>query len=231
MLLIKLIKLIKNKSILPAIIFIISISISINAQAQSAGKFQFSSNLISGNNFSRSLPTYANSHINYTVGAVSYGYTGFNQSFNPDNSVNSYFPAYYSADNFKKGEKSDISVGKITLEILSGYIAGVIFTGLSVPIADGLFSSKCAPFSRADKIACGMMFYGYGVGSAFGVYFIGSDGEFNKKSALATLLGGIIPMGIAVIAANKQNLGELPFKLALVLPPISTTIAFNIFNR
>lgn len=215
-----------------AIIFIFSISI--NAQAQTTGKFQFSSNLISGNNFTRSFPIYANSHINYKIGAVSYGYTEFNQLFNPVNSVDSYFPVFYSSDNFKKSEKSDVSFEKITLEILSGFAAGIIFTGLGFGLASNLYPSKCSPYCSEIDVSTGealIITSAYIVGSAFGVYFIGSDGEFNKKSALATLLGSVTGMGIAIIWAQKSKSGELGLKLAFVLPSIGATIAFNIFNR
>lgn len=211
-----------------AIIFIISIST--NAQAQTTDKIQFSSNLISGNNFSHSFPTFANSRMNYEVGAGSYGYTEFNQLYNQENSVNGYFPAYYSSDDFKKSEKSDVSVGKITLEILSGFAGGIIFEGMSAALIDGLYSNECGFFGEGP-FACSILFYNYGVGTAFGVYFIGSGGEFNKKSALATLLGSVTGMGVAFLTIYKTDSVEIPLFLGFVLPPIGATIAFNIFDR
>lgn len=207
-----------------AIIFIISIST--NAQAQTTDKIQFSSNLISGNNFSHSFPTYANSHINHKIGAVSYRYTEFNQLFNPVNSVDSYFPAYYSSDNFKKSEKSDASVGKITEELFSGYIGGVLFTVIGLGFFDILHPGGSEPFGGILIIPPA-----YTVGSAFGVYFIGSDGEYNKKSMLATLLGSVTAMGVAFLTIYKTDSVEIPLFLGFVLPPIGATIAFNIFDR
>ncbi len=100
---------------------------------------------------------------------------------------------------------------------------------MSAALINGLYSNECGFFGEGP-FACSILFYNYGVGTAFGVYFIGSDGELNKKSALVTLLGGVIPMGIAIIWAHKSDsLAQL--YLAYIIPPIGATIAFNIFDR
>ena len=148
----------------------------------------------------------------------------------------------YAQDQLQPREKPPLHAGRIAAEIFVGGAGGV---GLGfVGVRVGYSLADCAKgfldlCGLGEGIIGGMI--GYVLGSAIGVYIIGTGG--NETGSFATTLVGsivfpIVVGGGAIVAKDAMNINDVkqPWEAiatvaAGALPPIGATIGFNRFRR
>ncbi len=136
----------------------------------------------------------------------------------------------------KNNKKPPLNGRKIMGEISAGVLSGFIVGGIGGLIGVLLYiyidpRESEDPWNKAFGIYEWMdsgIFIGYALGSAIGVYWVGSAGN-ETGSFLATLGGSIL--GFAVGFAHTYYYHDENAILVFVNPPIFATVAFNLTRK
>lgn len=128
----------------------------------------------------------------------------------------------------RKSVKPDLSVDRVAVEFIAGEVGGLL-TGLGCGLIGYLIDPSEGEYAGFRGFAYGA-FIGFPIGSAYGVYVVGTGGK-ETGSYPATLLGCTIGVlaGVGIVSIFEEFDGA--YAVPFLLPVIGGIIGFNQTRR